>query len=68
METKAIFVQFPLNRSIRSKHEAFTQVFPQLVFENDLIDFEKLGEISIVECGAHIAFEAIAWYILFNNL
>ena len=49
---EAISIQFPPNRSIRSDPKAFTQVFPQLVFENDLTDFKKLGEISIAECDA----------------
>ena len=68
VEVKAASLQFPLNPSIHLDPEAFTQVFSQLVFDNDLIDLEKLAEISIAKHNAQIAFEVIILYTLFSTL
>ena len=45
-EFELVVVQFPPSLSICSGPDSFSQVFPQLVFKNDVAQFEKLGDVG----------------------
>ena len=52
-----ISVGFPSKTLLWKNPDAFAQVLPRLVFEADQPIYEKLREIRILECTAHVTLQ-----------
>ena len=48
-------VSFPSKTSLWKNPDAFTSVFSQLILEADLLVYEKLGDVGVLERTAQLA-------------